>query len=143
MIVPFVHFGTSVAEASLASENSRQTCVDYAVILTGYIADSQQLHGSAHKMVETAWYNITMAATIMIADMADHDGVTETNYAPKIDTCIQALKEIEESYIIVRMILKHLKHIMKRCRQLNLYEDLKTVQKMSCSFFNRCCTRNG
>ncbi|KAK4957844.1 hypothetical protein LTR66_013206 [Elasticomyces elasticus] len=130
---PSVRFGTPIENASPSSLESRSVCVEYAVLLTTYISDFRRFHGSARTMLGTALYNITMAAIVLIADMADRTSLLDANYSVSIDICIQALREIEDSYIVARTILKQLKYLMKRCQLLEVYKNTEAIRNMSCS----------
>ncbi|KAK5149138.1 hypothetical protein LTR04_000041 [Oleoguttula sp. CCFEE 6159] len=130
---PSVRFGTPIENASPSSLESRSVCVEYAVLLTTYISDFRQFHGSARTMLGTALYNITMAAIVLIADMADRTSLLDADYSVSIDICIQALREIEDSYIVARTILKQLKYLMKRCQLLDVYKNTETIRNMGCS----------
>ncbi|KAK4998022.1 hypothetical protein LTR28_013789 [Elasticomyces elasticus] len=74
-----------------------------------------------------------MAAIVLIADMADRTSLLDANYSISIDICIQALREIEDSYIVARTILKQLKYLMKRCQLLDVYKNTEAIRNMSCS----------
>jgi hypothetical protein len=131
---PSSSFGTSISLSTPSSLSSRRKCGHFATQLATIVQDYRLQHGSASYMLSTALYNITMAAIVLIADMADHTSVSsvasEGNHFTSIDECILALRELEETYIVARTVLKQLKYLMKRCRLLSLYEDMEACRTL-------------
>jgi len=128
---PASRFGSSTVNATDTSLEARAICVEYAMTLTTVVSDFRTFHGSARAMLGTALYNITMASIVLVADMADRTQMLDANHTVSIDICIQGLRELEESYIVARTILKQLKYLMKRCQLPAMYNGMDAMRKMS------------
>lgn len=99
--------------------------------MANIVSDYRRNYGSSITMLSTALYNITMAAIVLIADMADHGSISPNpSHINSIEVMISALRDLENSYIVARTVLKQLKYLMKRCKMLSLYQDILTRSDM-------------
>jgi hypothetical protein len=86
--------------------------------------DYRQYNGNACTMLGTALYNITMVAVVLVAALADNASLSNPEHLDCVDMCLQALEELESSYIVARTVLKQIKYLMRRCKLQ--YSRLKT-----------------
>ena len=112
---PTARFGVLAVHASNESLESRKICAIHATQIANVIRDYRQHHGPANTMLGTALYNITMAAIVLIAYLADDTSIEGSHYLLNISTCVRGLEDLESSYIVARTVLKQLKHLMHRC----------------------------
>lgn len=99
--------------------------------MASIVKDYRQHYGSSLTMLSTALYNITMAAIVLIADITDHGSISpDSSHINSIEVMIGALRELEDSYIVARTVLKQLKYLMKRCKLLSLYKEIESRKDM-------------
>lgn len=108
-------FGNYEDSCDAQAVRSRQACVKNALRVSNLVQDYTAHHGSAYTLVGSALYNITMAATILIADIAEKKKLNSvTNLAP-LTTCLNVMKEMEGAEIVARNVRKIVQTIMRVC----------------------------
>ncbi|KAI9811856.1 MAG: hypothetical protein M1827_005207 [Pycnora praestabilis] len=112
---PAAGFGVVATNPSSASMESRETCVYHATKIARLLEDYRQCYGSACTILGTGLYNITTAATTLIADMVDRRSMDMSHHFSSIRTCIFSLKELEKSYLSARRVRKQLNLVMRLC----------------------------
>jgi hypothetical protein len=63
----------------------------------------------------SALYNITMAATIFVADIAEKNRQNITKELAALTACLEAMKKMESAEIVARNVRKIVQTIMRVC----------------------------
>ena len=128
---PAARFGVLSIHASDESLETRKVCAMHATHIVNVIRDYRQHHGPANTLLGTALYNITMAAIVLIACLADDTSIEGAQYLLSINTCVRGLEDLESSYIVARTVLKQLKHLMRRCNLQFTPSDAEMLRNAS------------
>jgi hypothetical protein len=108
-------FGNSRRQQEPATAHSRRVCVDHGFQISSLVQDYDVHHGSAATMNGSALYNITMAATIFIADISERDRDVVSDELTALTLCLDAMKKMESVEIVARNVRKIVQTIMRVC----------------------------
>ncbi|EXJ84557.1 hypothetical protein A1O3_05226 [Capronia epimyces CBS 606.96] len=103
------------------SQKSRKACVEHALITSQLLQDYAAHHGSANTMMGSVLYNITSAATIVVAEMAEKNRRDVPKESAALAICLNAMKEMESAEIVARNVRKIVQTIMRVCNVQNNY----------------------
>lgn len=109
-------FGNTETQQDSATAISRRVCVDHAFQISTLVQDYDLHHGGAATMTGSALYNITMAATIFIAEISERDrDVVSSDKLTALTLCLDAMKKMEGVEIVARNVRKIVQTIMRVC----------------------------
>lgn len=100
---------------SADANKSRNTCVEFATKTSKLVEEYTIHHGSANTMLGSALYNITMAATVLIAEVAEKRRQNVNDESAALAICLDAMKEMEGAEIVARNVRKIVQTIMRVC----------------------------
>ncbi|KAK5313549.1 hypothetical protein LTR93_010853 [Exophiala xenobiotica] len=109
-------FGTGITQTTSPALGARNNCVGQAIRVAKMLDAYRRHNGHASTMVGIAFYNITIVAVVLVAAQADNLSSSDMGYVAYIGLCLEALEELENSYIVARTVLKQIKCFMKRCK---------------------------
>lgn len=109
-------FGTDISRATSESLHSRDICITQATRAAHMLVDYRKNSGNACTMLGTALYNITIVAVVLVAAQADNVSILNSEHLECVDMCLEALEELENSYIVARTVLKQIKYLIRRCK---------------------------
>ncbi|OAP57138.1 hypothetical protein AYL99_07875 [Fonsecaea erecta] len=98
------------------SNRSRRICLEHAFTISNLVLNYATHHGEANTMLGSTLYNITMAATIFVAEINERNRQDVTEETAALATCLKAMKEMESAEIVARNLRKILQTIMRVCR---------------------------
>ncbi|RFU26008.1 hypothetical protein B7463_g10333, partial [Scytalidium lignicola] len=110
---PSAGFGIGAGDASDSSNVSRETCVEHAIQLALHVQDFQRDHGSASKMLGSALYNISLAATTLLVNLAEQKSTGLLQEYTSLMTCLKAFKEMEDTEDAARRVGKIIQSVMR------------------------------
>ena len=113
---PHAGFGTASDVGSPGTvKNSRSICVENAIQITQILKDYKAHHFQAYTLMGSALYNISVAATTLVADIASQKNEDVSVQYACLGTCIRTMKEMESSEMVARNVRKLVQSIMKAC----------------------------
>ncbi|KIW22576.1 uncharacterized protein PV07_10860 [Cladophialophora immunda] len=98
------------------SNRSRRICLEHAFTISNLVLNYATHHGEANTMLGSALYNITMAATIFVAEINERNRQEVSDETAALATCLKAMKEMESAEIVARNLRRILQTIMRVCR---------------------------
>lgn len=110
---PGACFGLAAADEHPFNKNYRENCVQHAIQIASYLRDYKRYHGSAATMLGAAFYSITTAATILIADIAERRSMDTMWEYCCLQSCVQALGELESTYVTARRVRNAIKLVIR------------------------------
>ncbi|KAK5019478.1 hypothetical protein LTR39_000345 [Cryomyces antarcticus] len=108
-------FGDMVKRHTPQAVKSRKECVEHASRMARLLDDYKAHHGNAYTLIGSALYNITMAATTLVADISEKSNEDSSNESAYLATCLRTMKEMENSEIVTRSVRKIVQTIMRMC----------------------------
>ncbi|KAK5169216.1 hypothetical protein LTR04_006156 [Oleoguttula sp. CCFEE 6159] len=108
-------FGDMVKRHTPQAVKSRKECVEHASRMARLLDDYKAHHGNAYTLIGSALYNITMAATTLVADISEKSNEDSSNESAYLATCLRTMKEMENSEIVARSVRKIVQTIMRMC----------------------------
>lgn len=128
---PTAKFERLLAEATEEILQSREVCVQRATEIITMVEDYERHHGSANSMFGTVLYNVTLAGTILIANLSDPRSLDNRQCLKNANSCLRILKDLNSSYIVARPIRKQLKQWMARSRTELFPSDAEAIRYAS------------
>ncbi|EXJ74618.1 uncharacterized protein A1O5_02915 [Cladophialophora psammophila CBS 110553] len=113
-------FGNPEKRKCQNSNKSRRICVEHAFMISNLVLNYTTHHGEANTMLGSALYNITMAATIFVAEINERNRHDVSDETAALATCLRAMREMESAEIVARNLRKILQSIMRVCRVCDL-----------------------
>ncbi|KIX92802.1 uncharacterized protein Z520_11465 [Fonsecaea multimorphosa CBS 102226] len=98
------------------SNRSRRICLEHAFTISNLVLNYATHHGEANTMLGSTLYNITMAATIFLAEINERNRQEVSDETAALATCLKAMKEMESAEIVARNLRKILQTIMRVTR---------------------------
>ncbi|KAK5281706.1 hypothetical protein LTR40_004427 [Exophiala xenobiotica] len=88
-----------------------------AFLAANLVQDYSLHHGNPNTLMGSALYNITMAATIFVADIAEKNrqNTSITKELTALTACLEAMKKMESAEIVARNVRKIVQTIMRVC----------------------------
>ncbi|KAK5024924.1 hypothetical protein LTS07_008302 [Exophiala sideris] len=108
-------FGNADKRDCPESNTSRRNCVDCALLIANLVQDYSLHHGNPNTLMGSSLYNITMAATIFVADIAEKNRQNVTKELTALTVCLEAMKKMESAEIVARNVRKIVQTIMRVC----------------------------
>ncbi|KAJ9494500.1 hypothetical protein H2202_010114 [Exophiala xenobiotica] len=110
-------FGNADKRNCPESNTSRRNCVECALLIANLVQDYSLHHGNPNTLMGSALYNITMAATIFVADIAEKNrqNTSITKELTALTACLEAMKKMESAEIVARNVRKIVQTIMRVC----------------------------
>lgn len=123
-------FGNTDRRNVVEAVTSRSECVYHANHIARLVQDYRNHHGEAYTMLGSALYNTTMAATTLVAEIAekrkDRKGGECEEWA-NLMACLRTMKELENTEIVARNVCKIVQTVMKVCNVRNGALDLASI----------------
>lgn len=127
-------FGDSRKRCSPRAVRSRRDCIEHAARIARLLDDYKSQHGKAFTIIGSGLYNITMAATTLVADISEKDKASSSSEPAYLTTCLQAMKEMENAEIVARNVRKIVQTIMRVCNVRRGGEPGKTTASFTDDF---------
>lgn len=93
---------------------SRRACVEHALQISKLIQD-YTAHHQAYTMIGSSLYHITMAATTLIAEIAERKKNNVATVLAALTTCLSIMKQMESAEIVALNVRKIVQTIMRVC----------------------------
>jgi hypothetical protein len=97
-------FGNAGRKDWSKSDKSRKACVEHAFIISNLVQDYAAHHGSANTMMGPSLYNISMAATVLVAQIAEKHGRDVAAESASLTICLEAMREMEAAELVARNV---------------------------------------
>ncbi|KAK4995811.1 hypothetical protein LTR66_004440 [Elasticomyces elasticus] len=108
-------FGDAIKRHTPPAIKSRRECVEHASRMARLLDDYKTNHGNAYTLIGSALYNITMAATTLVADISEKSNEDSSKESAYLATCLRTMKEMENNEIVARSVRKIVQTIMRVC----------------------------
>lgn len=108
-------FGNPEKRNTPEAIRSRHEGLQHAFRLAHILQDYKTHHGDAYTMLGSALYNITMAATTLVAEISEtkKDGPCEELVC--LMTCLRTMKEMEHTEIVAKNVYNIVQTVMRVC----------------------------
>ncbi|KAI1613487.1 fungal-specific transcription factor domain-containing protein [Exophiala viscosa] len=108
-------FGNADKRNCPESNTSRRNCIECALLIANLVQDYSLHHGNPNTLMGSSLYNITMAATIFVADIAEKNRQNVSKELTALTVCLEAMKKMESAEIVARNVRKIVQTIMRVC----------------------------
>lgn len=112
---PVAKFGSRSLESEDRSAHSRRQCIHFATTIASYLQDFQQQYGDATQLSGVALHSTALAATTLIAIIAERKSPDVSARMQSLRSCVLALAELETTYRVARRVRKIIQLIIRVC----------------------------
>lgn len=112
---PTARFGSRPEEPSMRNAYSRRQCITFAMAMASCLQNFQQQHGDVTALSGVALHSISLAATTLVASIAEKKSVDVSSQMHSLKACVRALGELETTYLVARRVRKIIQLIIRVC----------------------------
>lgn len=112
---PTARFGSRPEDPLDRSAHSRRQCITFATAMASCLQDFQQQHGDVTALSGIALHSISLAATTLVASIAEKKSADALSELHSLKACVRALGELETTYIVARRVRKIVQLIIRVC----------------------------